>query len=136
MSSTILTLSMSVTLLLSISSRRGHFWFLKILFNVSKHLIQKKVFTLQGLEQLYCPFEITNSACDNYSFSLCFLMSYYVEKECTRKSNYSFPVCTTRSKIGYTFTYTANLVVSQKRTICLCVFLSAKFSNDFNCSKN
>ena len=47
-------------------------------FQCKQTLNTKKVYTLQGLEQLYCPFEITNFSCDIYSFSFCFLMSYYV----------------------------------------------------------
>ena len=57
-SSTILTLSMSVTLLLSISSQRGHLWFLRILFNVSKHLIQKKCVHCKALNSCIAPLKL------------------------------------------------------------------------------
>ena len=58
MSSNILTLSMSVTLLLSILSQRGHLWFLKILFNVSKHLIQKKCIHCKALNSCIAPLKL------------------------------------------------------------------------------
>ena len=58
MSSTMLTLSMCVTFLLSISSQRGHLSFLRIIFSVSKHLIQKKCLHCKALNSCIAPLKL------------------------------------------------------------------------------